>query len=140
MSFHQAARDPRGRAALLRWNDDAEAVVPATPHGSAPGIHHEADQEAAEREDEQGIRLETGDETDTGATAEPGVTIQPFNPRNDDRTIHPSIIFTRLFLHDRSKTGKSLKTQQNKCVVYSNHCSVMNFDTEGPLDLPEDLT
>lgn len=46
--LHQAARDPRGGAAVPGRDDDAQAVVPATAHGSAPGVHHEADQEAAE--------------------------------------------------------------------------------------------
>ena len=44
--LHQSARHPCRRTAFPRWDDDAQAVVPATAHGSAPGIHHEADQEA----------------------------------------------------------------------------------------------
>lgn len=46
MSLHQPAGHPRGRAALPRRDNDAQAVVAATPHGSAPGVHHEANQEA----------------------------------------------------------------------------------------------
>jgi len=44
--LHQAACHPRGSAALPGRDDDAETVVPATTHGPAPGIYHEADQEA----------------------------------------------------------------------------------------------
>lgn len=44
--FHQPARYPCWRAALSGRDDYAKPVVPATAHCSAPGIHHEADQEA----------------------------------------------------------------------------------------------
>lgn len=46
MPFHQSACNPRGRAALPGRDDDAQAVVAATAHGSAPCIYHKADQEA----------------------------------------------------------------------------------------------
>lgn len=54
--LHQPARHPRGSAALPGRDDDAQAVVPATAHGSAPGIHHEADQEAEVEQDIQQIK------------------------------------------------------------------------------------
>lgn len=51
VSFHQSTGDPCWGTAFLGWNDDAEAIMSATTHGSTPGVHHEADQEAkAEQE------------------------------------------------------------------------------------------
>ena len=49
VAFHQAAGDPCGGCALARWDDDAQPVVSAAPHGAPAGVHHETDQEA-ERE------------------------------------------------------------------------------------------
>lgn len=52
MPLGQAAGDARGRRALPGRDDDAHAVVAAAPHGTAAGVHHEADQEPAEAGDE----------------------------------------------------------------------------------------
>lgn len=60
MPLDQAACDARGRRALPGRDDDAHAVVAAAPHGSAPGVHHEAYQEPEEKEEE-----EEDDEEDT---------------------------------------------------------------------------
>lgn len=48
--LHQTAGDPCGSRALLRGYHDAQAVVATAAHGPAPGINHEADQEAVEKE------------------------------------------------------------------------------------------
>lgn len=49
VSLHQPACHPRGCRTLSWWHNDSQAVVTATTHGSAPGIYHEADQEAEEK-------------------------------------------------------------------------------------------
>lgn len=65
MSFHQSTRDACRSAALLWGNDDAEAVVAAAPHGSAPGVHHEADQETAGGEERRGLDRGRRNRTET---------------------------------------------------------------------------
>lgn len=49
MSLRQPTGNPGGRRALPGWDNDAHAVVATSSHGSAPGVHHEANQEPAER-------------------------------------------------------------------------------------------
>lgn len=49
MSLRQPTGNPGGRRALSGWDDDAHTVVTTSSHGSAPGVHHEANQEPAER-------------------------------------------------------------------------------------------
>lgn len=49
VSLHQPACHPRGCRTLSWWYDDSQAIVTATTHGPAPGIYHEADQEAEEK-------------------------------------------------------------------------------------------
>lgn len=49
--LHQSARHSRRGAALPRRDDDAEAVVSTAAHGSAPGVYHEADQEAERKQE-----------------------------------------------------------------------------------------
>lgn len=44
--FDQAAGDAGGGATLARGDDDSQAVVATPSHGPAPGVYHEADQEA----------------------------------------------------------------------------------------------
>lgn len=45
VSLDQSTGDPGGRRALPGRDDDAHAVVAASPHGAAPGVDHETDQE-----------------------------------------------------------------------------------------------
>lgn len=49
--LHQSAGHACRGATLPGGDDDAQAIVPATTHGSAPGIHHKADQEAGVGQD-----------------------------------------------------------------------------------------
>lgn len=49
VSLHQPACHPRGCRTLSWWHNDSQAVVTAATHGPAPGIYHEANQEAAEK-------------------------------------------------------------------------------------------
>lgn len=49
MPLHQAAGDAGGRRALARWDDDPHAVVPTAPHRTPAGVHHETDQETAQK-------------------------------------------------------------------------------------------
>ena len=39
------ARDPHGHGGLARRDDHPDPGMSAAPHGSAPGVNHEADQE-----------------------------------------------------------------------------------------------
>lgn len=49
--LHQPACHPCGGTALPGWDNDTQAVVAATTHGSTPGIHHETDQEAEAKQE-----------------------------------------------------------------------------------------
>lgn len=49
MALGQAARDACRGLALPGRDDDAHAVMATAPHGPAPSVHHEADQEPARK-------------------------------------------------------------------------------------------
>lgn len=55
--LHQPAGYPGGCRALSGRHDDPQAIVTAAAHGSAPGIDHEADQEAEQQEEREVIGI-----------------------------------------------------------------------------------
>ena len=48
------AGDAHGHGRLARGDDDADPRVSAAAHGAATGVHHEADQEPATGDGEEG--------------------------------------------------------------------------------------
>lgn len=97
MPLGQAAGDARGRRALPGWDDDAHAVVAAAPHGTAAGVHHEADQEPAEGREQLDCWPEAGprrrgnqdDDTDTSEEGDSHAvtTVHPNRERlNQEKT------------------------------------------------------
>lgn len=86
MPFGQAAGDACGCRALPGGDDDAHAIVTAASHGTAAGIHHEADQEPAETRAE----LEEGEKMKTQRNKDNDTDTSEEDDSHAVTTVHPN--------------------------------------------------
>lgn len=86
MPFGQAAGDTCGRRALPGGDNDAHAIVAAASHGTATGVHHEADQEPAETRAD----LEEGEKMKTERNKDNNTDTSEEDDSHAVTTVHPN--------------------------------------------------